>query len=189
MMHHNSSRRKWYGNKVPPCGCWCWSLKLRTLIGDSFGSVLIRVADTMDMVGAGHVEVVYIVDVGSCCWMFAQPPSMSPGPLCLWTWRANTVVVMSCSGASDWAAWDVRTHLLRDVKTFQCLVIRCLVCGRCSVERWFKWVAITSCPLPWVYLHSFSPDCWSLICQSSLWLTSYPEIAVNSYLGPLLCPV
>ena len=139
MMHHNSSRRKWYGNKVPPCGCWYWSLKLRTLIGDSFGSVLIGVADKMDMGGGEvRVEVVYIVDVGSCCWMFAQPPSMSPGSLYSWTWRENTMVVMSHSGASDWVAWDVRTHLLGDVKTFQCLVIRCLVCGRCSVEHWFN---------------------------------------------------
>ena len=53
-------------------------------------------------------------------------------------YRANTVVVMTQSGASDWAAWDVRTHLLRNVKTFQCLAIRCLVCGSCSVEYWFS---------------------------------------------------
>ena len=88
--------------------------------------------------GEVRVEVVYIVDVGSCCWMFAQPPSMSPGSLYSWTWRENTMVVMSHPGASDWVAWDVRTHLLGDVKTFQCLVIRCLVCGRCSVEHWFN---------------------------------------------------
>ena len=49
----------------------------------------------------GRGEVVYIVDVGSCCWVFAQPLSMSPGPLYSWTWRANTVVIMSRSGARD----------------------------------------------------------------------------------------
>ena len=131
----------------------------------------------------GRGEVVYIVDVGSCCWVFAQPLSMSPGPLYSWTWRANTVVIMSRSGARDWVAWDVRTHLLRDVKTFQGLVVRCLVCGRGSVERWFNMSCNYIMPMSLALSTFLFPRLLISDLPIFYWLTSYSEIAVTLILG------
>ena len=108
---------------------------------------------------------------------------MSPGPLYSWTWRANTVVIMSRSGARDWVAWDVRTHLLRDVKTFQGLVVRCLVCGRYSVERWFNMSCNYIMPMSLALSTFLFPRLLISDLPIFYWLTSYSEIAVTLILG------